>query len=246
MKTRHFFLTLGLAAVLLAACTPATAIPTPESSDPDGPMSTGEPLPDGRIVLSWQRVGGIAGFCDQVDISVNGTYTVKNCQTLDAVAENGQLTDEQLAQLLDWVKTFASFNEGDDPNTPAYPDQMFVTIRFTGTGSIEANSDDIAAISNLAATLAAPRPNMGIDPVQPEPAYKARDFLAAQLNIPIEQVKIVSAEAVEWSDSCLGLGKPEEICAQMITPGYRVMLEAEGKSYEAHTNQSGDVVILKP
>lgn len=244
MKTTHFFITLALMAVLLAACTPATPFPTPKPSNPEGPMPTSEPLPDDQLVLSWQREGGIAGFCDSVEILANGAYTVKNCQY--NVVNTGQLSDDQYKQLLDWVNTFASFKEGTDPNTPPFPDQMFIEISFTGQGSVEANPDDVAAISNLAATLAAPRPDMGIDPVQPKAAFMARDFLAAQLNIPSEQIKIVSAEAVEWSDSCLGLGKPEEICAQVITPGYKVMLEAEGKSYEAHTDQNGDVVRLKP
>lgn len=236
MNIQRFLISLGLMSVLLVACTPATAVPTQE----------GPSLPDDGLVLHWQRMGGIAGFCDDVKIFVDGSYIVENCHNNQT--HNGQLDADQLKQVNDWVNTFASFTDGTDETTPTYPDQMFVKMVFNGVGSIEANPDDILAISNFASVLsmtpATGKPDMGIDPVQPEAAFKARDFLAAQLGIPSPDIKIISAEAVEWSDSCLGLGKPEEICAQMITPGYKVILEATGQRYEAHTDQSGDTVRL--
>lgn len=242
MNIQRFLISLGLMSVLLTACTPATAAPTPE----------GPSLPDDGLVLHWQRIGGIAGFCDDVKIFVDGSYIVENCHNNQT--SNGQLDADQLKQVNDWANTFASFTDGTDETTPTYPDQMFVKIIFNGVGSMQVTSDDIAAISNLASILsmmpmstptpALGKPDMGIDPVQPEAAFKARDFLAVQLGIPSPDIKIISAEAVEWSDSCLGLGKPEEICAQVITPGYKVILEASGQRYEAHTDQTGDVVIL--
>jgi hypothetical protein len=46
-------------------------------------------------------------------------------------------------------------------------------------------------------------------------------------------------EATEWSDSCLGLARPDEMCAEVITPGWISILEADGKIYEFHTDSSG-------
>jgi hypothetical protein len=34
------------------------------------------------------------------------------------------------------------------------------------------------------------------------------------------------------------------MCTMVITPGYRVILEAGGKQYDYHTDASGDVVRL--
>lgn len=236
MKIQHFLLSFGLVSILLTACTPATATPDSES----------QPLPENNennLVLSWHREGGIAGFCDDVKVFADGSYTVESCR--NDPRRTGQLDSAQQAQLLNWVNTFSSFQDGTDPATPAYPDQMFVKIIFSGTGSTAATSDDIAAMSSFAGTLAAPRPDMSIDPVQPKAAFKARDFLAAQLNIPSEQIKIVSAEAVDWPDRCLGVVTMGILCAQGVTPGYLVILDVQGQQYELHTDQSGESIRMK-
>jgi len=68
--------------------------------------------------------------------------------------------------------------------------------------------------------------------------------LRQQLQLDIDQVTVVGAQAAEWPDSCLGLPAADEACAEAITPGYRVVLEAEGQPYEYRTNQDGSAVRL--
>jgi hypothetical protein len=63
--------------------------------------------------------------------------------------------------------------------------------------------------------------------------------LAEKLNVTPEEITMVFAEHVEWSDSCLGLGGADEMCAQVITPGFRVTLEVNGQQYEVHTDETG-------
>ncbi len=76
-------------------------------------------------------------------------------------------------------------------------------------------------------------------------AVAAKAALSQKLGITEEQVSFVSADAADWSDSCLGLGGPAESCLQVITPGYKVILAAEGKQYEIHTDETGSVVRIK-
>lgn len=64
--------------------------------------------------------------------------------------------------------------------------------------------------------------------------------------ISADQISFVSAEAVQWSDSCLGLGGPAESCLQAITSGFNVLLSAAGTNYEVHTNEDGTAVRIKP
>jgi hypothetical protein len=68
--------------------------------------------------------------------------------------------------------------------------------------------------------------------------------LAARLNVAPDAITVVSVEAVDWPDACLGIHTPDIMCAMVITPGYRVILEADGKQYEYHTNAVGDVARL--
>jgi hypothetical protein len=48
---------------------------------------------------------------------------------------------------------------------------------------------------------------------------------------------------VDWPDACLGVTRPEVMCAQVITPGFRIVLAAQGREYEYHTNADGSVVV---
>lgn len=78
----------------------------------------------------------------------------------------------------------------------------------------------------------------------PGAALAAQQVLAAQLGVLPEEVKIIKAEKVDWSDACLGISSAGQMCAQVITPGFRVILEANGKRYEYHTDTTGSAVRL--
>jgi hypothetical protein len=75
-------------------------------------------------------------------------------------------------------------------------------------------------------------------------AAAAQVALATELGVPVSQITIVSVERVEWPDACLGAATEGEMCAQVITPGYRIVLEANGKQYEVHTDASGQTVRI--
>jgi hypothetical protein len=78
----------------------------------------------------------------------------------------------------------------------------------------------------------------------PAAALNSRADLAQRLQVDPDTIKLVSVEAVDWPDGCLGVQTPGVMCIMVITPGYRVILEANGKQYEYHTNETGDVVRL--
>ncbi len=78
----------------------------------------------------------------------------------------------------------------------------------------------------------------------PAAALNARADLVSRLQVDADTIKLVSVEPVDWPDGCLGVQTPGVMCTMVITPGYRVILEADGKQYEYHTNASGDAVRL--
>lgn len=71
----------------------------------------------------------------------------------------------------------------------------------------------------------------------------AKVALAEKLTISESDISVVSAIGADWSDSCLGLGGPEVMCATVITPGYRVTLSANGKNYIYRTDADGSYVV---
>jgi hypothetical protein len=95
-------------------------------------------------------------------------------------------------------------------------------------------------------------PTGGAQPAQPAEtsipaAAAAQAALAAKLGVPESQITILSVEHVEWPDACLGAADEGVMCAQVITPGYRIVMEVDGKQYEAHTDESGQTVqVVNP
>ncbi len=66
-----------------------------------------------------------------------------------------------------------------------------------------------------------------------------RLLLARQLHIDPTTIQVISAEKVEWSTSCLGLGQANESCAAVITPGYKITFGVAGQEYVIHTDEGG-------
>ena len=72
----------------------------------------------------------------------------------------------------------------------------------------------------------------------------AQEYLVAQLGVALGDVQVISAEPTEFSDGCLGLGRPDESCLQAITPGWLIMVEVAGQEYEVRTDQTGQQVRM--
>ncbi len=73
----------------------------------------------------------------------------------------------------------------------------------------------------------------------------ARSEMNRQFNIQDTDISIVKVEETEWSDSSLGCPKPGQMYAQVITPGYLIVLSANGKEYEFHASKQ-NVILCKP
>lgn len=67
--------------------------------------------------------------------------------------------------------------------------------------------------------------------------------VAKNLGMAADQIRVVSTEAVEWPDSCLGISMEGVACAQVITPGFRIVLDVAGRQVEYRTNEDGTVIL---
>ncbi|MEP0805902.1 MAG: hypothetical protein HRF47_10445 [Chloroflexota bacterium] len=96
------------------------------------------------------------------------------------------------------------------------------------------------------------------NPSYPNPAYPnpdaAADLTPAQqaaltllsqtLNLPADQLTILSTEAVTWSNGCLDVERPGMMCTQALVEGYRIIVEADGREYEVRTNETGSMTVI--
>jgi len=83
---------------------------------------------------------------------------------------------------------------------------------------------------------------------------RAQEALADFLGISSGEVKVIEVEEVEWPDTSLGCPQPGMVYAQVIVPGWRVVMKAGGKIYEYHfggghgvlCDQQGHFISLLP
>ena len=103
----------------------------------------------------------------------------------------------------------------------------------------------LAVLGACASIVEPPTPTPEVfNPLPPEQrAFEAsREALARQLGVDPLTIQLVEIVAVDWPDACLGLPAAGEICAEVITPGFRVVVETGGTPYEFRTNRDGGLV----
>jgi hypothetical protein len=66
----------------------------------------------------------------------------------------------------------------------------------------------------------------------------ARNDLARRLSINAADVKEKSVEDSDFPDMALGAAEDGEMSGQMITRGWRIKLEAQGKTYEYRADKN--------
>lgn len=86
-----------------------------------------------------------------------------------------------------------------------------------------------------------------VAPVAPttEPAAveAVRRELAGRLGVAASSLKAVSVEPVAWPDASLGCPQEGYAYAQVVTPGYRVVMEHNGQRYTYHTKATASLVV---
>jgi hypothetical protein len=103
-------------------------------------------------------------------------------------------------------------------------------------------TEEPADVGEPPTSIPAP-PESNSESVAPGPAEETViKQLAANLGLQESDITLVSTEAVEFPDACLGISMEGVMCAQVVTPGRIIVLEANGMQYEYHTSEKGDRV----
>lgn len=66
--------------------------------------------------------------------------------------------------------------------------------------------------------------------------------LAANLGLQENDISVISTEETEFGDACLGVAMEGVMCAQVVTPGWVIVLEANGIQYKYHTSEDASRV----
>lgn len=75
--------------------------------------------------------------------------------------------------------------------------------------------------------------------VPPDLLGTAVSDAARRASVDRTAVRVVSAEAVTWRDGSLGCPQPGMAYTDALVPGYRIVLEAGGRTLEYHSSMKG-------
>jgi len=84
------------------------------------------------------------------------------------------------------------------------------------------------------------------DLLPPEIMVEIQNQISEVLGVSLDQIQIETVEQREWPDSCLGLGGPEESCAQVMTPGWLVVFSIDGQEYRFRADEAGTTIRQEP
>lgn len=220
MKTLTPFFLLLIAGALLAACAapiPSITQPAPAPTSVPTVSPTSAPTQPGSDLMPRVVPAARQFAAEKYGVTADEVKIVKlePVEWPDACLGAGQPGDI-CAQVI----------------TPGYQ----IQVEVNGKTYI-LNSD--ASGKNI--RIPAPAPTLG----ETNPAAEAaRRWLADFLKLDVNAIQIVSVTSQDWSDGCLGVSKPSQVCTAMIVAGYRVTLQALGSNYELHTNQTGKLIVL--
>jgi hypothetical protein len=66
---------------------------------------------------------------------------------------------------------------------------------------------------------------------QPPIVEKCKADLAKRFKVTAQDIKVTKVEPTTWPDASLGMPEPGKMYAQVLTPGYRIILEAKNTKY---------------
>jgi len=73
----------------------------------------------------------------------------------------------------------------------------------------------------------------------------ARQDLSQKTDISVNRLQIQAAQRQTWTDGCLGLATPGELCTQALVEGWRIILTDKQKTWVYRTDSSGTNLRLE-
>lgn len=84
------------------------------------------------------------------------------------------------------------------------------------------------------------------DALPPDVALNVQNQISETLGVPLESIQIEDVEKMDWPNSCLGLPEGDEVCAEVITPGWLLTFNIDNQEYRYRVDTTGMVVRLEP
>jgi len=229
---------VAVASLLLAACSPTTA-----PSQGESPLSTptaSEPTP--VIVEPAPTTGEPTVPPEAAEITL-----VKEdlAQRLNIAVDQIRVVS---VRAVDWPDTSLGCPKPNMFYAEVITPGFEITLEANGQGYTYHTGGGDYVLCEGGLPVEAPTAPAGAD-LSPEVAAlvdKAKQDLITRAGVSAGDIAVKSVEAVQWRDGSLGCPQPGMNYIMMITPGYRIMLEAKGQAYEYHASLNNVVWCKEP
>ena len=237
-----------LLAVVAAACQPAI-LSTPDTLTPATPAAaTADPThtPTATSLPRAQGVEAVAGTATPTLLAQpDAARAAQVEQAIDDLVDRLSIEADQVelieVETVQWRDSSLGCPQPGMMYAQAITPGYRIVLKVDGEPYAYHGAEDRPPF--LCAPDQAPTPQS--DPALQALTKQATDDLAARLGVKATQIDVVEVKEVEWPDASLGCPEPGMMYAQVITPGYRIVLEAEGKTYEYHTDADRTVALCE-
>ena len=80
----------------------------------------------------------------------------------------------------------------------------------------------------------------------PDVALNVQNQISQTLGVAVEQIQITNVEQKDWPNACLGLPQGDEVCAEVITPGWLLTFNINGQEHKYRVDKTGTVIRQEP
>lgn len=228
--TVGFFLALLLAVGVMLGTLKTTSAEevTPSPGSPtvaleSTPRPTDEGTPTFLTSLRWQRQRVVSGGCDSLRIDRISQIHYAPC---DQGSRLGRFTQDELRTYLVYVARYVPFEGSASGDSTVH-------LSFVGRGSRQPTEAERTELADWIGTV---YDRLTREERRSDLVAHARLLLAQRLGVSPDSIGTLAVEEVAWSDACLEIRHEGMYCAQVHTPGYRIVLRADDAIYEFRTN----------
>jgi hypothetical protein len=224
----------ALLGLLITACTPVAATPDPDM--PGAPVAPGaEATTYAEFVASLETQGAIVeerGQVRQPFMDITGQALAVRGQEIQVFEFATEQAQRDTAATLGMIRDTVAQAMGEPVGQVHVWANGRIIVLYAGQ-----DSQTVTLLNRVVGTPLLGGVATGDD--LPVAVQTAVETLADVLPVAASEFQVVAFESVEWPDGCLGLAEPDEGCIQVITPGWRVVLEVQNERYEVRTDMEG-------
>ncbi|NJL78279.1 MAG: hypothetical protein HC836_18160 [Richelia sp. RM2_1_2] len=113
-------------------------------------------------------------------------------------------------------------------------------IETTQTPAIPNNSPSVETTPTPS-----PKDDSTVNELPPKVKSAVLSDATKRVSKPLAALRITQAQKQSWGDSCLGLAQPDTLCAQVIVPGWKVVVTDGERDLVYRTDEKGKQVKLE-